>query len=210
MVVRDLIGNTTNVLPTTVIKLLLGRPTLNIFLDKFAEMKNNGSVENIDIINNLYDDAKYIPKTKKENALKKIVDANSFLEISNWDTGYDFVQGPFLSDREIIFYNDKSNLLLVFTYYPLHNVVKNKNVISDVLVRELKSYVYDNVPSELAKNIKSNVTKTINFNDLMDNKTLTSRFTSDDRDIIRIINIFDNYFWEIIRKEKTYKKENNA
>lgn len=190
MIVRNLFQNADGVFPTTIVKMLLGRRSIDKFLVSFSKMRNQGTVYSEDVFSS----------HKKYGILKTVTSAPGFFKIAGWSCP-EGISGPYLVGREIIFYNNKEKLLLIFTYFPLHAIeVDSRN---DILVRELKSYVFDNVtPFE-----NMNIFEEIELEDIMRHNSLTTRFSSNPNEILKIVRIYDEHRWEFLTK--TSNKLNN-
>ncbi len=145
-------------------------------------MNNQRTVYNEDLLNS----------HKKYAILKQVTEAEEVFSIKGWDNPTGIV-GPFLYRREIIFYNTIEKLLLIFTHFPIHSLKLNER--SDIMIREIKSYVYDNIEFEIPK-----IFKEIDINDITKFNTLTTRFSTDGKEILKIIRIYDEYRWEFISK----------
>jgi hypothetical protein len=128
---------------------------------------------------------------KKYEIFNKVANNLSFLEVVGWKNPPN-ISGPYMAGREIVFYNTKDDLMCVFTYFPLH-ALKKEELHSDILIREIKSYVFDNVQKS-----NLNITECLNYDELLEYKTLTTRYSSYSKDILKIVNSFDEYRWEIV------------
>lgn len=113
---------------------------------------------------------KYNINEKKYNIINTLFNKNAFKEfcyIENYifPEGINDIQGPFIYDKNIIFYNKNNEILLVFTYTPLNYNIKNKkDYKSDIVVRDLNCYIIDNVSLENFQNyIESKVSATLDY-----------------------------------------------
>lgn len=185
MIIREFLKDPKSVYPTTISKLLLCRYSINKFLESFSKMTNRGTVYSETLLNS----------HKKYDVFKRVTSAEGFVKISDWGTMPDGITGPYLNNREIIFYNNKDNLMCVFTYFPLH-ALKEYELCSDVLIREIKSYVFDNVDSST----EPNIIQEISLKDLLKYKSLTTRFSVNSSKIFKIVRQYDMWAWEIVDK----------
>lgn len=186
MIIRELLKDPKSVYPTTISKLLLCKYSINKFLESFSKMTNRGTVYSEFLLNS----------HKKFDVFKRVTSVDGFVKITDWGTLPDGVIGPFLNNREIVFYNTKENLMCVFTYFPLH-ALKDHELASDVLIREIKSYVFDNVESS----VTPKVIQEISLNDLLKYKSLTTRFSVNSKKIFKIVRQYDEYRWEFVDKD---------
>lgn len=182
MIVRDLLNNSNIVYPTTIIKLLLCKNIIDNFVNSFSNMKNQGTIYNDELFNS----------HKKFEILKSTLKSNEMFFIDGWSTPNGII-GPYLINREIIFFNKIEKLLLIFTHFPIHSI--NPCDRSDVMIREIKSYVYDNIEWVTPPNINK-----INYNDLFKHQTYTTRFSNNSNEILKVIKIYDEYRWQFLTK----------
>ena len=196
------------VYPTTIAKLLLSTVSINDFLKLSLDMQNlNTSYFNDfceDFKNNKIDS---LPSdSKKDKLLYSICEAQSFIKMSyntTFDAGDQYTHA-YLSERMIIFYNTNTNLMIAFTYFPLHNLktsVIAKCGISDILVREIKSYVFDNVsPEKFEELVSSKVVSEMAHEDIL-KPVLTTRYSRNYDEILKLVKFGSNmYQWELFQR----------
>ena len=208
--------------PTTIFKLLLGKSIISSFLEKFVNMKNMGT-NDFEIF---YRSDSKIVNSKKNSYLLNLLNCKNFLKINNWfkyniinfnnkdkdlkiifDEKQDLLTGPFLADKFIVFYYSPEKLMLVFTYFPIH-ILEKKNGLSDDIVRELKSYVYDNVSKEsFDEMVSSKIDKEIDIETLESPKSITARYSTNRNKIMKISNVFGNFNWSVVFKKSNKNNE---
>lgn len=222
MIIKQVMNNCYNfVFPSTIAKILLSENSIINFLFEFENMKNmntNDVKEQIKKFETSKETKELTEGLSKKNILlNKILSHKEYCYIPDFykaftitDYNDEEIEGPYLSGREIIFYNNVKQLLLVFTYFPFHNI-KNINY-SDVLIREIKSYVFDNFPKDVFDKYIKNVyiaseKPDINISDVMSNKILTTRFSKNSNEILRLVKINDMYQWEFVFKTEQKKEK---
>lgn len=228
MIVRNLLKNVSNdmneneditsvIYPTTVLKLVLSKPNIQKYLEYFVNMKNMNSNEFIETFNKfkVSSDKTFLENMKKKGiVLNKLLSSNKFYFIEGYlnecsaDVRNNIV-GPFVNGRELYFYHRTNNIMVAFTYYPIHNL-KNENVeLSDVLIKEIKAYVFDNVPDYIYSEL-FNLDTVINYNieDIYKYNTLTTRYNDNPDDIFKIVKVYNNdYQWEFIKKSDNFTND---
>lgn len=187
----------------------------NDFINHYNECKETDRDIDLDfVINNLE------MTEKKALVLERILDSDEFVFFADWpypffdvktkDCGPDdvVVYGPYVSGKEIVFYFPNNQLLLVFTYFPLDRVfsvtnethAKGINYVDDNTVREIKSYVYDNVSLEdFDKIVTVKSTKDISFLEFKKYPILTTRYSSSSDELFKIV---QNYSWDFVLKNQ--------
>lgn len=196
-----------HVYPTTYVKMLLGRNNINTCLKMFHGMKNLGADTSIDFINS-YKSGENMPVlTKKNTFLSNVLSSDNFVFVDNWfqANGLDELEseiaGPILSGREILFFHKTEKLLLLFTYFPLH-MIQVKAPLDDIVMRELKTYVYDNFPQEVFEGfLEKVVPESVDAEKALSEKSMTTRYSKNPDELIKVVNVLGNHQWSIIRKD---------
>lgn len=224
MIIKQVMSNCYNfVFPSTIAKILLSENSIVNFLFEFEKMKNMGSkdveekIKEFESTGNIKGSSQ---GTKKDILLNKLLSNKEYCYIPDFFDAFaikdiqesnDFqsIEGPYLNGREILFFLHNENLLLAFTYFPFHNIKKVN--FSDVLIREIKSYVFDNFSLDnFIKYVRTpylNNKHDISLSNVMENKILTTRYSKNNNEILRLVKINDMYQWEFVFK--TDNKEEN-
>lgn len=199
-------NNIKSINKTTIIKLCLSKFIIISYLENFSNMKNYRTNDfeecyksycknpsNTDFSEMYY---------KKGVIYNNLFRTTSFCSITNWHSEFlnDIgVNGPYISDRQIYFYNLRNNLLAAFSYFPFHNLVNQEGALSDLLVREINFYVFDNVSIENFYRIFSDKTEEeIDYKAIECHRSLSTRYSNVTNDIVRIIKYNNNYHWQFI------------
>lgn len=158
---------------TTLGKVLLSFQDIKEHLESFSKMVNKRS-KNVDTFFNDYNDKK-LNDTNTELGLLKIVNSDGFIQLNNFPFKKNYIVGPILNKNNIIFYNEKDELLLFYSFTPLEYLYLN-NKFYDYDVRDLKLKVYDNFSKYNFDRYISNKTYSeLDFHDIYKNQKITMR-----------------------------------
>lgn len=147
---------------------------------------------------------------------------SSFLQITNYKlpSGLNLnnIIGPYIKSNYIIFYNVQKEIMIVFNYIPIRYLDHNTNNIKDLIVRDLNSYIIDNVNYDIfEKYVMKKTTTLLDFEtEILSHNTISFKL-SESNNTLKIMKLIKEtintfkpnnsesrhpfYKWELITKE---------
>jgi hypothetical protein len=134
---------------------------------------------------------------------------NSFIQFKNYkypNEVNEVFEGPFIKGQYVLFYNKKKNILITFTFMPLRYNILDE-LYKDIVIRDLNSYVIDNVTNEQFETyILNKVSSDFDFKEIIKQSTISLKlYLTKEKNNITILKLVKETIDEKLDKHPFYK-----